>query len=79
MRRMLVFFQGIEGYKKLWVTLEEPAPDGTFKGQIHKQTEVTLLGFGQLAIEGRMKTIKGTQDYRIIEVSRDGSFAATPY
>jgi hypothetical protein len=78
MQQMLVFFEGIVGYRKLWVTLESSSSDGTFTGRIHKKQEDVLLGFGQLAKEGRMHTIKGGLKIPIVEVTRDGRFTAKP-
>ncbi|MGA2771110.1 MAG: hypothetical protein ABSG26_09880 [Bryobacteraceae bacterium] len=78
MQQMLVFFEGIVGYRKLWVTLDPPSSDGTFRGRIHKKQEDVLLGFGQLAREGRMYTLKGGLKVPIIEVTREGEFTARP-
>jgi hypothetical protein len=76
---MLVFFEGMSGYRKLWVNLEPVSSDGSVSGQIHKKREDALLGFGQLAKEGRMHTVnKFGFKVPIIEVTREGKFTAKP-
>ena len=74
MRRLLILFTGISGYKKLWVTLDPPSLTGEVTGQIHRKSEDVLLGYSQLAKEGRMLAFRRGLDVRIREVTRDGRF-----
>lgn len=74
MQRLLVTFGGIVGYKKLWVTLDLSTQTGEVTGQIHRKTEEVLLGYSQLAKEGRMFAFSGGMAVRILEVTRSGHF-----
>ena len=73
-QRLLVMFAGIPGYKKLWVTFDPPSQSGEITGQIHRKTEDVLLGYSQLATEGRMFAFRGGMNARIRDVTRDGHF-----
>lgn len=78
MQRILLFFDGMPGYKKVWATLERRSVDGVIAGQIHKKTEDVLLGWGQLAREGRMYIVPGGMRTPIAEVTREGHFKTQP-
>ena len=72
MKQILVVLDGMATFRKLWVTFDESPPDGFLTGKIHKRTEDILLGFGQLAKEGRMFAFQGILQVPVTEITREG-------